>query len=443
MADTIELRAETEEMSRALLVGVCTGREHAFEVSMRELGELALSCGIDPVRQMTQNLPWEDRATCVGPGKVVEIREMADAEETDLVIFNNTLSPSQIVNLSKALDTEVIDRTGLILRIFADHARSREARIQVEYARLKYMLPRLAGLRQNLSRQGGGTGSRSNRGAGEMQIELDRRHIERKMSVLRRELEQIAKNREVQRHQRSRNSLPLVSMVGYTNAGKSTLMNRLIDSSAGWQNVPDEENHRHVYVEDMVFATLDTTVRRISPEGRREFLLSDTVGLINDLPTALVEAFHSTLEEVLKADLILEVVDASDPEHAMHMEVTKQTLAELGAGDIPLIEVMNKSDLSDDPDRAGRVTGGNRIYISAADGSGAEELLGLIDEKLCGERICMELLIPYARMADADLVRRQGMIEEEEYTEEGLRLKAYLDMDLLRRCREYVTDDRR
>ena len=276
-----------------------------------------------------------------------------------------------------------------------------------------------------------------------MQIELDRRHIERKMSVLRRELEQIARNREVQRRQRSRNSLPLVSLVGYTNAGKSTLMNRLIDSSAGWQNVPDEENHRHVYVEDMVFATLDTTVRRISPEGRREFLLSDTVGLINDLPTALVEAFHSTLEEVLKADLILEVVDASDPEHAMHMEVTKQTLAELGAGDIPLIEVMNKSDLSDDPDRAGRVTGGNRIYISAADGSGVDELFSLIDEKLCGERICMELLIPYARMADADLIRRQGMIEKEEYTEEGLRLKAYLDIDLLRRCREYVADDRR
>ena len=262
------------------------------------------------------------------------------------------------------------------------------------------------------------------------------------MSVLRRELEQIARNREVQRHQRSRNSLPLVSLVGYTNAGKSTLMNRLIDAAAGYRSVPDEEDHRHVYVENMVFATLDTTVRRIEPEGRRPFLLSDTVGLINDLPTALVEAFHSTLEEVLKADLILEVTDASDPEHAMHMEVTRQTLSELGAGDIPLIEVMNKSDLTDDPSRAGSVSGEKRIYIAAADGSGVEELFDLIDEKLCGERICMELLIPYSRMADADLVRRQGAVVSEEYTQEGLRLNAYLDMDLIRRCREYVADDR-
>ncbi len=426
-------------MPRAILAGVCTGQEHAFEVSMSELEDLALSCGIEPVRRMTQRLPWEDRSTMVGPGKAEEIREMADAEEADLVIFNNMLSPSQMLHLSGILQTEVLDRTGLILRIFADHARTREARMQVEYARLQYMLPRLQGLRRNLSRQGGGSGSRSNKGAGEMQIELDRRHIERRMSTLRKELGKISASRDVQRKKRSRSSLPLVSMVGYTNAGKSTLMNCLIDTAGGDTDAVRDEEHRHVYVEDMVFATLDTTVRKITPKTGPAFLLSDTVGLINDLPTALVEAFHSTLEEALQADLILEVTDCSDPEHEMHMEVTEKTLADLGAGKIPRIEVMNKCDQSEDPARAGSVIRENRIYISAKDGCGIEALTELVQEKLVGERICMQLLVPYADLADAEIIRRQGQVVKEEYTQEGLAMETWLDMDLLRRMRRHVS----
>ncbi len=449
---------------RAVLAGVCTGNEHDFQVGMDELAELARSCGIDPVRKITQHLPWEDKATCAGPGKVEEIDALADAEEADLVIFNNALSPAQISNLTKLLDVEVMDRTGLILQIFAEHATSREARIQVEYARLQYMLPRLVGMRRNLSRQGGGSGSVSNRGAGEMQIELDRRHIERRMAVLRRELKKVVSIRETQRKKRTRNRLPLVSLVGYTNAGKSTLMNALIDygtvsgadrkdivsgadrkdiafgnltSSSGGSGA-EPENDRHVFTQDMVFATLDTAVRRIEPEGAQAFLLSDTVGFINDLPTALVEAFHSTLEEVLQADLILEVVDASDPEHDMHMAVTESTLQELGAGGIPRVEVMNKTDLSDALNAGVVLSRPDRIYLSARYGQGIEELVELIEEKLNGETVQVQILIPFKDFASAEILRTQAVIDEEEYTEEGLKATVRMDMDLLRRFKKYV-----
>lgn len=481
---------------RALLAGVCSGREHDFQVGMDELAALAFSCGFEPVRRVMQHLPWTDKATCAGPGKVEEIRDLADAEEADLVIFNNSLSPAQIANLTKLLDVEVLDRTALILQIFAQHASTKEARIQVEYARLQYTLPRLVGLRRNLSRQGGGSGSLSNRGSGEMQIELDRRHIERRMSVLRRELAKISTIRETQRRKRTRERLPLVSMVGYTNAGKSTLMNALIDScerdlrsdrdrkpdpdmrpDALWSkralesngSVSEEdlarENSRHVYVKDMVFATLDTAVRRIAPEGMQPFLLSDTVGFINDLPTFLVEAFQSTLEEVVKADLILEVVDASDPEHGMQMEVTQRTLQELGAGGIPRIRVMNKADLTDrdiqestvfaegkntEREKAekkadgrnteGKKAGESRIYLSAKHGDGIDALIHLIEEKLNGETIEETLLIPYTELAISEPLRRIVVILSEEYTQEGLKLKVRMDLETLRRYREYLTD---
>ncbi len=436
---------------------------------MEELSELAASCGYDPVNRITQNLPWEDRATCVGPGKVDEIRRFADAEEAEILIFNNTLSPAQIANLTKAFDLEVMDRTGVILQIFALHASSREARIQVEYARLKYMLPRLVGLRRNLSRQGGGSGSLSNRGSGEMQIELDRRHIERRMSVLRKELASVAGSREVQRKRRERNHFPLVSLVGYTNAGKSSLMNALLDLAeadpADWSservlpgktsggepsgektagtlpgNAADSawENSKKVFTQDMVFATLDTTVRRISPPGRQEFLLSDTVGFISDLPTALVEAFHSTLEEVLHADLILEVVDASDPEHDMHMEVTAKTLQELGAGEIPMIRVMNKTDLLPDPDSDSKSSRPDRIYVSAERGTGLDGLMERTGEKRGGETIEVQLLIPFQSLAAAEQIRAHARILNEEYTPEGLNLTALINMDLLRRYRDFV-----
>lgn len=422
--------------ARALLVGVCTGPDHEFQIGMDELEALTVSCGMLPVRRVTQHLPWADKATCAGPGKVEEIRMLAEAEEADAVIFNNNLSPAQISNLTKLLAVEVLDRTALILQIFSEHASSREARIQVEYARLQYVLPRLAGMRRNLSRQGGGSGARSNKGSGEMQIELDRRHIERRMTSLRRELEKVSRMRETQRKKRTRNRLPLVSLVGYTNAGKSTLMNALIDYSRGLTEA--QENDRHVFVKDMVFATLDTAVRRIEPDGGRAFLLSDTVGFINDLPTSLVEAFRSTLEEVLQADLILIVADASDPEHMMQMDVTARTLRELGAGSIPAIVVMNKSDQvpGNEPPLSSSRT--DRIRISAKEGDGIRELLHLIEEKLDGETVQETVLIPYNAMSEARLLRQRAAILSEEYVQEGLRLNVRMDMELLRRYREYV-----
>ena len=426
-----------DERRRALIAGVCTGDPHDFEVGMEELVNLTYSCGMEPVRKVTQHLPWTDRATCAGPGKVEEIRSLADAEEADLVIFNNHLSPAQISNLTKLLDVEVLDRTALILQIFAEHASTKEARAQVEYARLRYMLPRLAGLRRNLSRQGGGSGSLSNKGSGEMQIELDRRHIERRMTVLRRELKKIALNRETQRRRRMRNRIPLVSLVGYTNAGKSTLMNALIDycSKDSPAQIRLEENDRHVFVKDMVFATLDTAVRRIEPEGETPFLLSDTVGFINDLPTFLVEAFHSTLEEVLQADLILEIVDASDPEHAMQMEVTSRTLQEMGAGGIPRIIVMNKADLTGD--RAGHPAP-DRIRISARNGDGVGDLIRMIEEKLSGDTVQVTVLLPYDKLSVSDMLRRRAVILREEYVPEGLRLDVRMNLGMLNSCRDYI-----
>lgn len=429
------------ERRRALLAGVCTGNTHDFEVGMEELESLTYACGMEPVRRVTQHLPWTDRATCAGPGKVEEIRRLADAEEADLVIFNNHLSPAQISNLTKLLDVEVLDRTALILQIFAEHASTKEARVQVEYARLQYTLPRLAGLRRNLSRQGGGSGSLSNRGSGEMQIELDRRHIERRMTVLRKELQKIAQNREIQRKRRMRNQIPLVSLVGYTNAGKSTLMNSLIDfcMKASSEDSELPENDRHVFVKDMVFATLDTAVRRIEPEGEAPFLLSDTVGFINDLPTFLVEAFHSTLEEVLKADLILEVIDASDPEHAMQMEVTSRTLQEMGAGGIPRIRVMNKADLTEnDP----ALPASDRIWISAKNGDRIGELVRMIGEKLNGETVQVTVLLPYEKLSVSNLLRRNAVILAEEYVPEGLRLNVRMDLNMLQSCRDYIIMER-
>ena len=418
-----------ETVKRALLAGVCTGREHEFQISMDELAELAHSCGMEAVRRVTQHLPWTDKATCAGPGKVEEIRMLAEAEEADLVIFNNNLSPAQISNLTKLLDVEVLDRTALILQIFTERARTREARLQVEYARLQYMLPRLVGMRRNLSRQGGGSGALSNKGSGEMQIELDRRHIERRMSVLRKELEKVSRSRETQRKMRLRNNLPLVSLVGYTNAGKSTLMNALIDYC------DMDESSRHVFVKDMVFATLDTAVRRIEPEGAQPFLLSDTVGFINDVPTFLVKAFHSTLEEVLQADLILNVVDASDPEHDMHMEVTSRTLSELGAGGIPRIQVMNKADLI----LANQVNGkADRIWLSAKSNDGIGELISLIEEKLNGDTVQVTVMIPYADMSLSEPLRRNAVVLSEEYTQDGLKVEARMDMDMLRKYRKYT-----
>ncbi len=421
----------SDKIKRAVLVGARCARENQddFDTGMEELRGLTKACDIEPVFTVTQNLSSEDAATYIGSGKIDEIRGVIEMYDIDTAIFNNTLSPSQLGNLSKALNVEVIDRTGLILIIFAERARTREARLQVDYAQLKYMLPRLVGLRANLSRQGGTGGSLSNKGSGEKQIELDRRKIEKEMAVLRRELAEVEKTRQLQRNRRSTAGIPLVALVGYTNAGKSTLMNKLIDTCG-------VDAGQKVFVQDMLFATLDTTVRKLETTGGRTFLLSDTVGFINDLPTDLVNAFHSTLEEALYADLIVEVVDSSDQNHAMHSLVTARTLSQLGAGGIPRITVMNKAEKLDYI-KVPEVRD-DKIYISAKSGDGISELIGMIEKKLNERLIPCSLKVPYDRSGIESQLRSTSQVLSVSYEEDGIVIKAYLPPEVHARYLEYI-----
>ncbi len=424
---------DTEQLDvkrKTILVGVCFNGNPNFETSMQELYGLAEAENLEVVADVTQNLSYEDSAYFMGSGKVQELKGLVYTEKADLVVFNNALSPKQLANLAHDLEVEVIDRTNLILNIFADRARTKEAKMQVDYAKLKYMLPRLVGLRQNLSRQGGTGGSMSNKGSGEQQIELDRRHIEKQMAELRRNLKEVEQSRETQRKRRQQSGIPLVALVGYTNAGKSTLMNEMIR-----RYCPDEE--KEVMVKDMLFATLDTTVRKITPGEHRDFLLSDTVGFINELPHDLVNAFHSTLEEAVFADLILEVIDYSDPNYQMHMDVTAKTLKELGAGSIPILYVMNKADKAMD-EKLPVLRGESKIYLSAAQGEGIPELVKMIEDKLFAGFITMDLVIPYTEGQIENDLRERARVLETKYEEDGIHMKADLNQEMLKRYRVYL-----
>ena len=436
---------------RAILVGVCLPDTERFEESMEELKGLTEALGLEIVGYYTQNLPRVNASHYIGKGKIEEIRRDAEWTEADVIIFNNTLSPSQLTNLSDALETEILDRTNLILNIFAERARTGEARMQVDYAKLKYMLPRLVGLRSNLSRQGGTSASMSNRGAGEQKIELDRRHIERRMTLLRKKLDALEKDRLIQRRQRERAGIPLVSLVGYTNAGKSTLLNLMIETYN-----PDES--KQVLSENILFATLDTQVRRIEPEGQKPFLLSDTVGFIDDLPTSLVSAFRSTLDEALHADLLLEVIDCSDPQWEAQTKVTANTLAKLGAGHIPMIQVMNKADLlleskssaddsrilpavpqalpTDSPELP--VVKENRIWMSAKEGTGLSELIDMIENELNKGHITCDLLIPYTESRLENTLRTTAQVHSCTYEADGIAIHVTLDEAGYGRFKQFI-----
>lgn len=432
-----------EKKVRAILVGLDQGgNDLDFERSMDELKELTKAIDIEVACTVTQSLPNPDRSTYIGSGKVEEIRNSLDVFEADIIIFNDTLSPMQIRNLEKALDTEVIDRTGLILQIFAKRAKTKEARQQVEYAQLQYMLPRLAHMRTSLSRQGGGSGRLSNKGSGEKQLELDRRRIEHRMAELRRDLSAIEKERDTQRGRRLRSGLPRISLVGYTNAGKSTIMNNLLRLYGG-----EGFDEKQVLEKDMLFATLDTSVRKISAPGHRPFLLSDTVGFISELPHALVKAFRSTLEEAKYADLLLQVIDFSDPEYRYHMDVTKETLAEIGAGDIPVIYVFNKSDVvQDEQEQSGQLvmpvprSMDDRIYISAREDESLNTLIELIEKKLSENENDCEMLIPYSEGGILSLLTGKGVVKSSEYLEEGIKIVATLGSDDYNRYNAYIIE---
>lgn len=405
---------EQREYIKVLLVGVDTGAEQDFEHSMEELASLAEADYRQVAGIVVQRMEAVNKSLYIGTGKVAEVKEYAARTEAEEVIFDNALSPTQIRNLGKELELPILDRNNLILDIFALRARTGEAKLQVEAARLQYMLPRLVGMRDNLSRQGGTGGSMSNKGAGETKLELDRRRIERRISELKRELDEMEKHRGTMRKKRERSRVPQAALVGYTNAGKSTILNRLVESCG-------ESREKTVEEKDMLFATLDTAVRSINAGDNRPFFLADTVGFIHRLPHGLVQAFHSTLEEVKYADLLIQVVDFSDEHYRQQMEVTEQTLKELGAGGIPMITVYNKADkcgMTDIPQRKG-----SRIYMAAGKGNGLEELREMIQERLYADCVEAEFLLPFDSGDVASFFMENAAVLEREYTEAGVRLK--------------------
>ena len=415
-----------EEIEKALLVAVNVNNQKYFLNSVEELRNLTYACNMDVLDVAIQNLESVNNATYIGTGKVKEIKEQAKYLKADLIIFNNELSPSQLRNLQKDLSLPILDRTGLILQIFSKRAQTKEAKLQVEVAKLQYMLPRLVGLHSSLGRQGSGAGL-SNKGSGEKKLELDRRRIEDKITELNKELKNVENERDVQRKQRKKKGIPLVSLAGYTNAGKSTLMNALVD-------IYKNDESKKVEEKNMLFATLDTSVRNITLPDKKEFLLSDTVGFISELPHSLVKAFRSTLEEIKQADLILEVVDFADENYKQHIEVTNKTLKELGADKIPLVYVYNKSDLV--LEKLPKIEE-NAIYMSASNKIGIEELINIIKSRIFSNFIKTKLLIPYNRSDIVAYFNSNSNVVRTEYINEGTLLFVECKVEDYNRYKEY------
>ncbi len=402
---------------RVLLVGVDDGSaEVDFEGSMEELKSLAKACFMEPVGMITQKMESVNKGLYIGTGKVQEVKEAAELLEAGVIVFDDTLTPSQLRNLQKELDLAILDRTTLILDIFETRARTREAKLQVESARLKYLLPRLVGMHKALTRQGGTSGSMSSRGAGEKKLELDRRRIEHRISELSKELEEVSRERRVQRKKRNSSRIPLVALVGYTNAGKSTIMNSLVDKYV-------KEEEKRVLEKDMLFATLDTTERRINTGSNKDFLLSDTVGFIHKLPHGLIKAFHSTLEEVEGADLLLQVVDYSDPYHKEQMETTGKTLLELKAGDIPMITVFNKADKCGEKISYPKIVGKDKIYLCAKEDASIDLLTDMILDRIYEDYVPAEFLIPYEDGRTLSYFMENAHVTDKEYQEKGTLIK--------------------
>ena len=408
----------TQKPESALLVGVDSG-DFDCEESLSELAELAKTAGAEVQAKVTQKRENPDAATYIGRGRLEEIKDFCRDNETDLLIFDTELTPSQQRNIEDITGIRVIDRTELILDIFAARARSGEGTLQVEPAQLKYSLPRLGGKGTSLSRLGGGIGTR---GPGETKLETDRRHIRRRIKSLEDDLEALSKRRRIARARREKDGTQTVAIVGYTNAGKSTLMNTL--TQAG------------VLAEDKLFATLDPTARALTlPDGRRVMLI-DTVGFIRRLPHGLVEAFKSTLEEAATATLILNVCDASSPECAEHLDVTNRLLDELGCSGKPIIAVFNKCDVA--PDIGWLSAGLRSVKISALNGEGLDLLLEEIVKALPPTRKKVSLLLPYSMGSDAALLRSDGAVEKEEYREDGLFMTVTADINLLDKYKDYI-----
>lgn len=398
---------------RAVIIGLQMNGQEDFEHSMEELGNLANACDIEVAAVLTQKAERIHPAHYIGSGKIEELSDLLKMLETTIVIFNDELSPSQVRNLEKRLEAAVLDRTTLILNIFAERARSRESQLQVELARLQYVLPRLSGISSSSGRQRGGVGTK-NRGSGETKLELSQRRIEEKITELNRELELLVSQRQTQRRRRQKTEMPVVSLVGYTNTGKSSLMNAMLDKY-------DAASEKAVLAKDMLFATLQTSVRQISLPDRKRFLLTDTVGFVSKLPHHLVKAFRSTLEEVLESDLLLHVVDASNSDAEQLIEVTNQTLKDLGADKIPVVYVYNKIDLSSELMKEIQVRK-PAVFVSAKTGQGLDQLEDAIKEQLFGHYERVALNIPYDQGHLLSYFHEHANVETVLYEEDGTKL---------------------
>ena len=412
------------ERQRALLVGTGAGAAtgHEAEASLVELGLLCDTAGADPVDSVLQRRDRPDPATYVGSGKAEELRVLADESDVDVVVFDDELTPAQQRNLEKLLGRDVVDRVALILDIFAQHATSQEGMVQVELAQLRYRLPRLRGRGMELSQQAGGIGTR---GPGETQLEVDRRRLQRRITKLEHDLVRLAQTRATQRKARRRRALPAVALVGYTNAGKSTLLNRLTASDA--------------LVEDRLFSTLDPTTRRMVLPGGEVVVCSDTVGFVRRLPHQLVEAFRSTLEEVVEADLLVHVVDGTAPDAQAQVRAVREVLREIGAREVPEFLAVNKVDMAD-PDWIDEVLAGESgVAVSARTGEGIDKLIEAIGARLRALAAVVELVVPYDRGDVLAALHRDGEVLVEVHADQGTRVRARLADAQQARFREYVT----
>ena len=410
MAEMIELKQVKEKV---ILVGVSTDDHDDTEKSLDELEELASTAGAVTVERVVQNLSQIHPVTYVGKGKLDEIKDLLWETEATGIICDDELSPIQLGNMEDALNTKIMDRTLIILDIFANRASTNEGKIQVELAQLKYRQSRLVGLGKSLSRLGGGIGTR---GPGEKKLEMDRRLIKGRIAQLNREVKDVKRHREVTREQRSRNQVPVIAIVGYTNAGKSTLLNTLTGAD--------------VLEEDKLFATLDPTTRNLKLPSKQEVLLTDTVGFIRKLPHHLIEAFKSTLEEAKYADIILHVVDASNPQMDEQMSIVYETLMNLEVKNKLVITAFNKQDKVDGEVILRDFKADHVVNISAKTGEGLENLQNVIEEVLREQKILIEQLYPYADAGKIQLIRKYGELLEEEYREEGIFAKGYVPIEI-------------
>lgn len=410
MAELMEMK-EIEE--RVILIAVSTSDEDDTEASVDELEELVRTAGAVTVDKVIQNRERVHPGTYLGKGKIEEVKERLWELNATGVVCDDELSPAQLRNLEDALDSKVMDRTMVILDIFASHAGTSEGKIQVELAQLKYRAARLVGLRNSLSRLGGGIGTR---GPGEKKLEMDRRLIHERISQLKAELEDVKRHRDLIRKQREKAHTPVAAIVGYTNAGKSTLLNKL--TGAG------------ILAEDKLFATLDPTTRNLELESGQQIMLTDTVGFIRKLPHHLIEAFKSTLEEAKYSDIILHVVDCSNPQMDMQMHVVYDTLRELGVQDKTFVTVFNKVDIKEDEELPRDLHSDYQVRISAKTGEGLEQLIDTLEKILRSQKIYLERLFPYQEAGKIQTIRKYGELLAEEYQEGGIAVKAYVPAEL-------------